>query len=45
MFSVDYPFELSDAAGKFMDTVPLPDEVRADVASHNAERLLGVHIN
>ena len=44
MFSVDYPFESSDEAGKFM-TVPLPDKVRADVASNNAERLLGVHIN
>ena len=40
MFSVDYPFELSDAAGKFMDTVPLADKVRAAVARHNAERVL-----
>lgn len=25
--------------------VALSDKVRADVASHNAERLLGVHVN
>lgn len=40
MFSVDYPFESSDAAGKFLDTVPLADKVRAAVARHNAERVL-----
>ncbi|MFY9827053.1 MAG: amidohydrolase family protein [Rhodoplanes sp.] len=40
MFSGDYPFESSDAAGKFLDTVPLADEVRAAVARHNAERVL-----
>ena len=42
MFSADYPFETIETAGDFMDTVPLQDDVRADVAYRNAEKLLGI---
>lgn len=42
MFSADYPFESSDEAGHFMDTVPMSDGLRADVAYNNAARLLGL---
>jgi 2,3-dihydroxybenzoate decarboxylase len=41
MFSADYPFD-SDGAGPFMDTVPLDESLRADVAYNNAARLLGL---
>jgi 2,3-dihydroxybenzoate decarboxylase len=40
MFSIDYPFESSEVAGKFMDTTPLPDDLRKRVASGNATALL-----
>jgi 2,3-dihydroxybenzoate decarboxylase len=43
MFSVDYPFESIDEAGKFMDTAPLSDSDRASVSFKNAERILGLH--
>jgi 2,3-dihydroxybenzoate decarboxylase len=42
MFSADYPFESPEEAGHFMDTVPLPENVRADIAYNNAVRLLGL---
>jgi 2,3-dihydroxybenzoate decarboxylase len=42
MFAADYPFESADEAGHFMDTVALPEQVRADVAFGNAARLLGL---
>jgi 2,3-dihydroxybenzoate decarboxylase len=42
MFAADYPFEQADEAGHFMDTVPLPDKVRADICVNNATRLLGL---
>jgi 2,3-dihydroxybenzoate decarboxylase len=42
MFAADYPFESADEAGHFMDTVTLPEQVRADVAFGNAARLLGL---
>jgi 2,3-dihydroxybenzoate decarboxylase len=42
MFAADYPFESADEAGHFMDTVALPDAVRADVAFNNAVRLFGL---
>ena len=42
MFAADYPFEQVDEAGHFMDTVPLPDKVRADICVNNATRLLGL---
>jgi predicted TIM-barrel fold metal-dependent hydrolase len=39
MFSSDYPFD-SQGAGHFMDTVPLDEELRADIAYNNAAKLL-----
>lgn len=42
MFSADYPFEDIEEAGDFMDTVPLSDSLRADIAYNNAERILGL---
>jgi 2,3-dihydroxybenzoate decarboxylase len=42
MFSADYPFENIEEAGHFMDTVPLCDAVRADIAFNNAQRILGL---
>ena len=40
MFSADYPFELIDEAGEFMDHVPLDEKTRADIAYNNAVRIL-----
>lgn len=40
LFSVDYPYESPAEAADFMDTTPLPDDVRAAVADGNARRLL-----
>jgi 2,3-dihydroxybenzoate decarboxylase len=40
MFSADYPFESIDEAAEFMDTVPLDEKLRADIAYNNAARLL-----
>jgi 2,3-dihydroxybenzoate decarboxylase len=40
MFSADYPFESIDEAAHFMDTVPLAEDLRADIAGNNAKRLL-----
>lgn len=42
MFSADHPFENAEEAGHFMDTVPIEESLRADVAYNNAARLLGV---
>jgi 2,3-dihydroxybenzoate decarboxylase len=42
MFSADFPFEDAREACHFMDTVPLDEGVRADVAYNNAAKLLGV---
>ena len=41
MFSADYPFD-SDGAGEFMDTVPMDESLRADIAYNNAAKLLGL---
>ncbi|MPZ56492.1 MAG: amidohydrolase family protein [Rhizobiales bacterium] len=40
MFSADYPFEQIDEAAEFMDTVPLDEKTREDIAYNNAARLL-----
>jgi 2,3-dihydroxybenzoate decarboxylase len=40
MFSADYPFESAQEAGHFMDTVPLDDKLRQDIAYTNAKTLL-----
>lgn len=45
MFSADYPFESSDEAATFIDTVQLPDDLRADLCYGNAERLLGLSVS
>ena len=42
MFGADYPFEDAEEAGHFIDTVPLSDSERADVAYNNAAKLLGL---
>jgi 2,3-dihydroxybenzoate decarboxylase len=42
MFAADYPFEDAEEAGHFMDTVPLDESLRADVAYNNAAKLLGL---
>jgi 2,3-dihydroxybenzoate decarboxylase len=42
MFSADHPFEDAEEAGHFMDTVPLDESLRADVAYNNAAKLLGL---
>lgn len=40
MFATDYPFEPPDAASKFIDHVPLAENVRDDICRNNAMRLL-----
>jgi 2,3-dihydroxybenzoate decarboxylase len=42
MFAADHPFEDMVEAGHFMDTVPLSDTERADVACNNAARVFGL---
>ena len=42
MFAADYPFEDAAEAGHFLDTVALDEKVRADIATNNAVRLLGL---
>ena len=42
MFAADYPFEDAVEAGHFLDTVALDEKVRADIATNNAVRLLGL---
>jgi 2,3-dihydroxybenzoate decarboxylase len=40
MFAADYPFESSDEAAHFIDSVPLDDKVRNDICRNTAARLL-----
>jgi 2,3-dihydroxybenzoate decarboxylase len=42
MFATDYPFEPPDEASKFIDNVPLAENVHADICRNNAVRLLGL---
>jgi 2,3-dihydroxybenzoate decarboxylase len=42
MFSADHPFEDALEAGHFMDSVPLDEGLRADIAYNNAAKLLGL---
>lgn len=42
MFAADYPFEDAVEAGHWMDTVPIEESLRADVAYNNAAKLLGI---
>jgi 2,3-dihydroxybenzoate decarboxylase len=40
MFSIDYPYESSEVAGRFMETATIPDNTRTLVSHGNAEALL-----
>jgi len=40
MFSADYPFESAEEAGHFMDTVPLDEKLREQIAYSNARAIL-----
>jgi len=42
MFAADHPFEAAEEAGEFMDHVPLAEPLRADIASGNAAKYLGL---
>jgi 2,3-dihydroxybenzoate decarboxylase len=42
MFGADYPFEDAVEAGHFLDTVPIEESLREDVAYNNAANLLGL---
>ncbi len=42
MFAADYPFEDAVEAGYFMNTVPVEESLRADVAYNNAAKLFGL---
>ena len=42
MFAADYPFEDAVEAGHWMDTVPVEESLRADVAYNNAAKLFGL---
>lgn len=39
LFAVDYPFEHTDVAVKFLDSAPVSDADREKIAHGNAERL------
>jgi 2,3-dihydroxybenzoate decarboxylase len=40
MFSVDYPYEGIEIAANFIESAPMSDDVREQVCSRNAERIL-----
>jgi len=42
MFAADYPFESAEEAGAFLDTTPLAEPLREDIAGNNAERYFGL---
>jgi len=42
LFGTGYPFDSTREAGQFLDTVRLDENLRADIAYRNAERLLGL---
>jgi predicted TIM-barrel fold metal-dependent hydrolase len=42
LFSADYPFENSDESDTFMQSLPVDEDLRGDIAYRNAERLLGL---
>jgi 2,3-dihydroxybenzoate decarboxylase len=42
MFAADHPFEDAQEAGEWFDHVPLDETLRADIASGNAARYLGL---
>jgi 2,3-dihydroxybenzoate decarboxylase len=40
MFAADHPFESAQEAGEFIDHVPMPEDLRADICFNNATKLL-----
>jgi 2,3-dihydroxybenzoate decarboxylase len=42
MFGTGYPFASVKQTGQFLDTVRLDENLRADIAYRNAERILGL---
>jgi 2,3-dihydroxybenzoate decarboxylase len=40
LFAVDYPYESTEDAVRFLDTAPLAETDRAKIAHQNAERIL-----
>jgi len=42
LFSVDYPYEDSAVAGRFLDRAPIDDSVRAKVAGLNAVSVMNI---
>jgi len=44
LFSADYPFENSDESEPFMQSLPADEDLRADIAYRNAEKLLGLTV-
>ena len=42
LFSIDYPFESSEAAVNFLKSAPLSKIAREKIAGLNAERLLRI---
>ena len=42
MFAADYPFELAQEAGEFLDHVSLAEPLRQDIAFGNATKYLGL---
>jgi 2,3-dihydroxybenzoate decarboxylase len=44
MFSADYPFESVEEAAEFMDSVPMDEKLRQDIAYNNAMRLLQLKV-
>jgi 2,3-dihydroxybenzoate decarboxylase len=45
MFSVDYPYEDSATAGRFLDKAAIGDRIRQKVASSNAARLMRLKLS
>jgi 2,3-dihydroxybenzoate decarboxylase len=41
MFSVDYPYESSEQAAQFIESVPVDEATRRRLCFENAERVLG----
>ena len=42
MFAVDYPFESSEESVQFLDTAPISDEDRSNIAHRTAERVFKI---
>ena len=45
MFAVDFPFESTQEAAEFIDSVPIAPTLREAICYGNAERHLGLHAN